>query len=94
MARTNGFRSPQEILSATNVTSGVYTNNVFSLTTYSRSPDLNVFGQPKMALLSPLLGDAGRHCGNMALNGITLLPAQRNLSDSFAVAGLCYYQPV
>ncbi len=75
MARTNGFRSQQEILSATNVTSGVYTNNVFSLTTYSRSPELNVFGQPRLAL-SPLLGDAGYTTGNMVLNSLTLLPAR------------------
>ena len=75
MARTNGFRSQQEILSATNVTSGVYTNNVFSLTAYSRSPELNVFGQPRLAL-SPLLGDAGRTNGNMVWNSLTLLPAR------------------
>jgi hypothetical protein len=85
IARTNGFRSQQEILSATNVTAGAYTNNVFSLTTYSRSPDLNVFGQPKMALL-PLLGTAYVYCDydegqpgtilatNMVINGITLRP--------------------
>ena len=29
----------------------IYTNNIFNLTTYSRSPDLNIFGQPKMALI-------------------------------------------
>jgi hypothetical protein len=73
IARKTGFRSPQEILSATNVTSGAYTNNVFSLTTYSRSPDLNVFGQPKMALL-PMIGDGDDSSTNMALNGITLRP--------------------
>ena len=73
MARTNAFRSPHEILSATNVPPAVYTNNVFALTTYSRSPDLNVFGQPKMALL-PIIGGANEFATNMALNGITLRP--------------------
>ena len=71
IARTRGFHSPREILSATNVTSDVYTNNVFALTTYGRSPDLNVFGQPKMALL-PVLGDALQEATNMAINGITM----------------------
>ncbi|HEY5743079.1 MAG TPA: hypothetical protein VIS99_11110, partial [Terrimicrobiaceae bacterium] len=73
MARTNAFRSPHEILSATNVPPEVYTNNVFALTTYSRSPDLNVFGQPKMALL-PIIGGANEFATNMVLNGITLRP--------------------
>jgi hypothetical protein len=72
-ARTNGFHSPQEILTATNVTPGAYTTNVFAITTYSRSPDLNVFGQPKMALL-PIIGGANEWATNMTLNGITLRP--------------------
>ena len=93
MARTNGFRSQQEILSATNVTSGVYTNNVFSLTAYSRSPELNVFGQPRLAL-SPLLGDAGRTKRQHGLEQPHAAACERNLSDAFAVAGLRYYQPV
>ena len=75
IARTRGFRSPREILSATNVTSAVYTDNVFALTTYSRSPDLNVFGQPKMALV-PILGAPEGHSTNMVINGITLRPVQ------------------
>jgi hypothetical protein len=82
IARTSNFQSPREILRASGVTPEVFTNNVFSLTAYSRSPELNVFGQPKMALL-PLLGTA--HilpddppgtilATNMVLNGITLRP--------------------
>ena len=55
IARTRGFHSPREILSATNVAPAVYSDNVFALTTQSRSPDLNIFGQPKMALV-PILG--------------------------------------
>ena len=57
IARTSNFQSPREILRAAGVPPGVFTNNVFSITAYSRSPELNVFGQPKMALL-PLLGTA------------------------------------
>jgi hypothetical protein len=71
IARTAGFNSPREILRATNVASDIYTNNVFSLTAYSRSPDLNVFGEPKMALL-PTLGDALEEGEDMRTNGITL----------------------
>ena len=85
IARTSNFQSPSEILRASGVAPAVFTNNVFSLTAYSRSPDLNVFGQPKMALL-PLLGTAFFYCDwdenvpgtilatNMVINGITLRP--------------------
>ena len=55
IARTSNFTSPREILRASGVTPDVFTDNVFSLTAYSRSPELNVFGQPRVAL-SPLLG--------------------------------------
>ncbi len=47
MARTNGFSSSREIVRAPGVTNAVLTDNVFSLTAYSRSPELNVFGQPR-----------------------------------------------
>ena len=75
LARSRAFFSPREILSATNVSSDVYTNNVFALTTFSRSPDLNIFGQPKMAVI-PLLGGPGGDATNMVINGITLRPVQ------------------
>jgi Tfp pilus assembly protein PilX len=75
IARTRGFHSPREILSATNVALAVYSDNVFALTTQSRSPDLNIFGQPKMALV-PILGAPEEHSTNMVINGITLGPAQ------------------
>jgi len=84
IARTTGFNSVPDILRAmkggTNF--DLYTNNVFNLTTCSRGPDLNVFGQPKMALL-PMLVDSGEGCLNIPsdlanntnlLNGITLQP--------------------
>ncbi len=71
IARGAGFSSPREILRATNVTSSIYTDNVFSLTANSRSPDLNVFGQPKMALL-PVLGNAVENSTDMVTNGITM----------------------
>jgi hypothetical protein len=82
IARTSNFESPREILRAAGVAPTVFTNNVFSITAYSRSPELNVFGQPKMALL-PLLGtawilpdDPGGTiwATNMVINGITLRP--------------------
>ena len=81
IARTSNFQSPREILRAAGLAPAVFTN-VFSLTAYSRSPELNVFGQPKMALL-PLLGTAwvlpdssgaAILATNMVINGITLRP--------------------
>ena len=75
IARTSNFQSPREIVRASGVTPDFYTNNVFSLTAYSRSPELNVFGQPRVAL-SPLLGDHTWTAGNMDVNSLTLLPAR------------------
>lgn len=74
MARTNGFSSPRDILRA-GVTNTVLADNVFSLTAYSRSPELNVFGQPRVSV-APMLGDGGWQSGNMLLNSLTLLPAR------------------
>jgi Tfp pilus assembly protein PilX len=74
LARTTGLNSPKEILRASGTTPDLYTNNVFNLTAYSRSPDLNIFGQPKMALI-PMLGQdpiLNQTSGDMTTNGITL----------------------
>jgi hypothetical protein len=71
IARTTGFNSPREMLRASGVAPNDFTDNVFSLTAYSRSPDLNVFGQPKMAL-APMLGRADYGATDMVTNGITM----------------------
>ena len=75
MARTNGFTSPREILRVAGVTNTAFADNVFSLTAHSRSPELNVFGEPRLSV-APLLGDGGWQSGNMVLNSLTLLPAR------------------
>ena len=93
LARTLGFHSPQEILRAANVTSNSYTNNVFALTTYSRSPDLNVFGQPKMALI-PILGGPVNDGTNMVINGITLRPVQEIYPSPSQLPGYKVFNPV
>jgi len=72
-ARTSSFHSPREVLSVSGVTTDFYTNNIFNLTDYSRSPEINIFGQPKIALL-PGLGSPNPSAYNMVINGITLLP--------------------
>jgi len=51
VARTVGFNSPREILHVAGTSPDLYTNNVFNLTTMSRSPDFNIFGQPKIPLI-------------------------------------------
>lgn len=73
IARTKGFHTPREILRTPDITTNDYASNVFSVTTDSRSPDLNIFGQPKMAL-TPILG--APYGTNMVVNGITLRPVQ------------------
>ena len=75
LARTTGLNSPKEILRAAGTTPDLYTNNEFNLTAYSRSPDLNVFGQPKM-VLTPLLGDNNKFIFDMTVNSITLQPSR------------------
>ena len=99
IARTSNFQSPREILRASGVTPDVYTNNVFSLTAYSRSPELNVFGQPKMALL-PLLGtafvyDSGNvPATNMVINGITLRPGDEIYPTSSQLTNYSMRNPI
>ena len=93
IARTTGFISPREILRATNVSAAGYTNNVFSLTAYSRSPDLNVFGQPKMALI-PILGGPANNATNMVINGITLRPLQEIYPSPSQLPGYKVFNPV
>ena len=66
---------------------------MFSLTTYSRSPDLNVFGQPKMALL-PIIGGADDSATNMVLNGITLRPPTEIYPTPSQLPGYVADQPV
>ena len=75
MARTNGFTSPDEVLRVAGMSTNAVTNQMFALTAYSRSPELNVFGQPRVAV-APLLGDGGWPRSNMVLNSLTLLPAR------------------
>ncbi|CAN5821695.1 hypothetical protein BH09VER1_BH09VER1_47160 [soil metagenome] len=74
LARTGGLHSPREILRAAGTTMELYTNNVFNLTVSSRSPDLNVFGQPKMPLIPGYRSIA--ISTNFFTNGITMEPFQ------------------
>jgi len=54
IARTVGFHSPREILRAAGTTPDLYTGNVFNITCCSRSPELNIFGQPRIPMLTAL----------------------------------------
>ena len=78
VARTEGFSSPREILRSAKVPADAYTDNVFALTAYSRSPELNIFGQPRMAL-TPILGAPEEHSINMVINGITLARCRKSI---------------
>ncbi len=75
LARTTGFNSPREILRASGATFDLYTNNVFNLTTHGRSPELNLFGEPKMNLIPAVYGNTTElTAGNLRTNGITGRP--------------------
>jgi|GEM_PF-1864640 len=74
VARTTGYNSPHEILRASSATSDLYSTNLFSLTTWSRSPELNLFGEPKISLAPAVY--APQAVGNpvpgyLRTNGIT-----------------------
>jgi hypothetical protein len=74
-ARTTGFTTPKEILRIPGTTLDTYNNNTFNLTTMSRSPDLNIFGQPKMALIpANLANNIYYPSANLAYNLSTLQP--------------------
>ncbi len=45
------FNDPSEILQVTG-TGSYYTDNNFGITTYSRAPELNIFGEPKIYLVT------------------------------------------
>ena len=72
LARTTGFNSPREIMRASGTTPDLYTNNAFYLTTFGRSPELNVFGEPKIYFIpaSPATNGALTH-GVLETNNIT-----------------------
>ena len=53
------FNDPSEILQVPGVTSDVVADNNFNLTAYSRSPDLNIFGEPKISLFLALTYSTG-----------------------------------
>ncbi|MBE2178930.1 MAG: hypothetical protein IAE97_00460 [Chthoniobacterales bacterium] len=72
-AREQGFASPAEILRVAGTTTNTYAANVFHLTAASRSPELNVFGQPRVAMM-PILGRSWDT--DMTTNGLTLLPVR------------------
>jgi len=45
------FNDPSEILQVAGTASTVYADNNFSITTHNRSPELNIFGEPKINLM-------------------------------------------
>jgi Tfp pilus assembly protein PilX len=53
------FNDPSEILQASGVSTNLVADNNFNLTHYSRSPDLNIFGEPQIPLLTTTTDAAG-----------------------------------
>lgn len=49
-AREGGFSSPSEILQIPGIPTSFYTGNNFNLTAYSRSPEFNLFNEPRLQL--------------------------------------------
>ena len=74
MARTNGFTSPEEVLRVPGMSTNALTNQMFALTAYSRSPELNVFGQPRVVGGAALGESRASVPATWLLNSLTLLP--------------------
>ena len=49
-AASRGFHSAADLLEVPGITLGDYQTNKFSITHYSRSPELNIFGEPRISL--------------------------------------------
>ena len=69
-AASRGFHSAADLLEVPGITLGDYQTNKFSITHYSRSPELNIFGEPRISLtqtdLNPSLSGTNRPLRNMA----------------------------
>ncbi len=75
LARTTGFNSVREILRAPGATYDLYTNNVFNLTTYGRTPEINLFGEPKINFIpASIPSSESLQPGYLQTNDITLRP--------------------
>jgi hypothetical protein len=69
-ARSRGFHSAADLLEVPGITLDDYQTNKFSITHYSRVPELNIFGEPRINLiqtdLDPSLSGTARPLRNMA----------------------------
>lgn len=97
LARSKSFMSPREILRTPGTSTNLFTDNVANITTCSRSPELNIFGQPRMAIL-PMLEDSGwssTYSYTNLLNGLTLQPLKEiypvpSQLPPYQVSGIVY----
>jgi len=85
------FNDPSEILQVGGVSADVASDNNFNLTHYSRSPDLNIFGEPKIPLSTTTTNAAGAVLDAMlgpygTLNGNTLADLGRPMSGVYPLA--------
>ena len=85
------FNDPSEILPVAGSSTNVVADNNFNLTHYSRSPDLNIFGEPKINLLSTTTNAAGAVLNAMlgpygTLNGNSLVGLGQPMSCTYPLA--------
>jgi hypothetical protein len=95
-ARTQGFNTPREILRVSGTASDLYANNVFNLTTTSRSPELNVFGEPKISLAPAIYSPTPSFLINSRLqtNGITGMPLTEIYPTPAQLSGFASKDPL
>ncbi len=91
LARTDGFHTLGEILRASGVTTNLLKENVFNLTVSSRSPEINIFGEPKTFFIPGFPTVASPANGNFfATNGITLQPLSELYPTPSQLPGFTY----
>jgi len=66
-ARQIPYLEPRGILSISGMNATVYENNKFALTHYSRSPDVNFFGEPRISLMPVAFNSTTRRTNHMLL---------------------------
>ena len=85
------FNDPSEILDANGVSADVVADNNFNITHYSRSPNLNIFGEPQIPLLTTTTSVGGAVLNAMlgaygTLNNNTLTGLGRPLACTYPLA--------
>ncbi len=86
-ATASGFNSAAEVGRATGLGASFFADNKFNITYYSRSPDLNIFGEPKIQLF-PVNRTTGGEVRNMMLGFYGAYGAEAALANDTTIRAI------